>query len=164
MFDTAFEKTLKFEGGLSNDANDSGGLTKYGISQKSYPNIDIRKLTIKQAKDIYYIDYWIACKCDKIQNNKIAEQVFDIAVNHGTFGAGKIIQKAINNSAGRVVLKVDGAIGKLTIEALNFLDAQTINNNIVRYRARKYAEIVTKDKTQVCFLEGWLNRCMSYIF
>ena len=40
-FNKAIEKVLKFEGVLSNDKYDAGGLTKYGISKRMYPTLDI---------------------------------------------------------------------------------------------------------------------------
>ena len=51
-FNKAVEKVLKFEGVLSNDKYDAGGLTKYGISKRMYPTLDIANLTQEQAKDI----------------------------------------------------------------------------------------------------------------
>ena len=57
-FDLAILHILNFEGGLSNHTNDRGGTTKFGISKKSYPNLDISNLTLEQAKDIYKRDYW----------------------------------------------------------------------------------------------------------
>ena len=163
-FNEAFQKTLGYEGGLSNDKNDSGGLTKYGISQASYPNLDIKNLTLDQAKEVYKRDYWDACRCGEISDKQLAMQIFDMAVNHGTGGAGKLVQKAINNLAGKEALIVDGAIGKMTIQAVNYLDAKQLNNYIVRYRARFYAQICAKNQTQICFLEGWLNRCIGFIY
>ena len=41
VFDKSFEVLMRVEGGYVDDPNDKGGKTKYGISQKSYPNIDI---------------------------------------------------------------------------------------------------------------------------
>lgn len=163
-FDEAFQKTLGYEGGLSNDKYDPGGLTKYGISQKSYPNLDIKNLTLDQAKAIYKANYWDACKCGEIKDKMVAMQIFDMAINHGTGGAGKLVQKAINNLYGKEVLKVDGSIGNLTIAQVNALEPKKLNNNIVRYRARFYAQIVQNNNTQACFLENWLNRCMGFIY
>ena len=65
-FDIAFEFVLKWEGGLSEDPNDPGGLTKYGISQKAYPHLDIKNLTVYNAKEIYYKDYWLKSGCDEL--------------------------------------------------------------------------------------------------
>ncbi len=57
-FDTAVTKTLIHEGGsrVTDDPDDRGGLTRYGISQRSYPDLDIRNLTEDQAKEVYKRD------------------------------------------------------------------------------------------------------------
>jgi len=81
-FDKAIKFVLKWEGGYSNDPNDPGGETNFGISKRSYPELDISKLTLKQAKEIYYQNYWLKCGCDNLPYpfNII---VFDTAVNMG---------------------------------------------------------------------------------
>ena len=58
MFDQAIEVILKHEGGYANNPNDSGGETKYGISKRSYPELNIRGLTRDYAKKIYEQDFW----------------------------------------------------------------------------------------------------------
>jgi len=81
-----FEKGLKFvlkwEGGYTNDPNDPGGETKFGISKSSYPELDISKLTLKQAKEIYYQNYWLKTGCDDLPF-PFNIVVFDTAVNMG---------------------------------------------------------------------------------
>ena len=81
-FDEALKFVLKWEGGYSNDPNDPGGETKYGISKRSYPELDIRKLTLKQAKEIYYQNYWLKSGCDKLPF-PFNIVVFDTSVNMG---------------------------------------------------------------------------------
>lgn len=163
-FDNAFNVTLGYEGGLTNDANDKGGLTKYGISHKTYPNEDIKNLTIDRSKFLYERDFWKATLCDKIIDASIAGHVFDIAVNCGTGGAGQVVQKAINKIKGKDTVVVDGAIGPKTIEQLNSItDIHLLNKVIATYRARRYAIICVKDSTQLCFLEGWLVRTFGFI-
>lgn len=62
QFEQAIAFTLSWEGGYVNDPNDPGGETKYGISKKSYGHLDIKNLTVEQAKAIYYEDYWLPSK------------------------------------------------------------------------------------------------------
>lgn len=64
-FNKAFEFTIGLEGQYSNDPNDPGGETKYGISKKYNPTVDVKNLTLDQAKDIYYKKYWIPSGCDE---------------------------------------------------------------------------------------------------
>jgi lysozyme family protein len=79
---TAIEFVLVHEGGLSIDPDDSGGTTKYGISQKAHPGLDIKNLTREQAETIYKLDYWNAVNADSLPwpHDLI---VFDTAVNCG---------------------------------------------------------------------------------
>ncbi len=65
-WEKAISFVLKWEGGYSNDPYDSGGETKYGISKRSYPNLDIKNLTLEQAKEIYKRNYW-----DKIDGDNL---------------------------------------------------------------------------------------------
>ena len=81
-FDKALKFVLKWEGGYSNDKNDLGGETNFGISKRSYPELDISKLTLKQAKEIYYQNYWLKCDCDELPY-PFDIVVFDTAVNMG---------------------------------------------------------------------------------
>ncbi len=84
--DKAFEDCMQFvfkwEGGYVNDPNDLGGETKYGITKRWHPNLDIKNLTREQAMEIYYKDYWLKAGCDKMfyPANLI---IFDTAVNMG---------------------------------------------------------------------------------
>lgn len=95
-FERAFEIVIGIEGGLSNDPNDPGGLTRYGISQKAYPHLDILNLTLDQARDIYRHDYWQAAGCDQIADEAMGILVFDCAVNQGV-GRARQIASIANN-------------------------------------------------------------------
>jgi Glycosyl hydrolase 108 len=85
-FTNDFMKSLKFvlkwEGGYVNDPQDPGGETKWGISKRSYPHVDISALTPDQAARIYFEDYWLESGCDKL-DSPFNTVVFDTAVNCG---------------------------------------------------------------------------------
>jgi len=89
-FEIALKFVLKWEGGYSNDLRDPGGETKFGISKRSYPDLDISKLTLKQAKKIYYQNYWLKAGCDELPY-PFNIVVFDTAVNMGRSRAIKFI-------------------------------------------------------------------------
>lgn len=82
---------LASEGGLSTNKSDRGGVTKFGISKRSYPNLDIPNLTKEDAIHIYKRDYW-----DKIGGDELhpatAAVAFDAAVNHGVGTAKKLLR------------------------------------------------------------------------
>lgn len=75
--------------GYVNDPHDPGGETKYGISKKSYPKVDIKNLTLDAALDIYYRDYWFVGRTEKFPLNLC---VLDCAVNQGTKTAKQFLQ------------------------------------------------------------------------
>lgn len=115
MTDLIWEQAVSFileqEGGYVNNPNDPGKATKYGISKKAYPDIDIENLTLEQAKTIYKRDYWDRCKCSFIPD-ALSIALFDFAVNSGTKRAITYLQKALEVPA-------DGVIGNQTIGACN---------------------------------------------
>ena len=64
-FNKAFILTVGLEGNYSNDKNDPGGETRFGICKKYNPDVDIENLTLAQAKEIYLNKYWIPAGCDE---------------------------------------------------------------------------------------------------
>jgi lysozyme family protein len=110
VFQKVFKNVIGIEGGYVNNPKDPGGETKYGISKRSYPTVDIKNLTLDGAQQIYWDDFWSKLKCDRM-NPQLAEFVFDFAVNSGTGTAAKAIQRAVGALP-------DGAIGPRTLELL----------------------------------------------
>ena len=88
-FDKGFAFVIGAEGNLTDDPNDPGGLTKYGISHRAYHQKDIRNLTLDDAKAIYKADYWDKCNCDALFY-PLDIIVFDTAVNMGVSVAKRI--------------------------------------------------------------------------
>jgi lysozyme family protein len=94
-----FHKIIPFimehEGGYVNHPNDPGGETKYGISKRSYPHLDIKDLTQQDAVRIYYDDYW------KDEWNKLgfpmAACMLDTAVNMGVGRANSFLKESKGN-------------------------------------------------------------------
>lgn len=93
-FDQAFDRLLGHEGGYVNNPKDPGGETNWGISKRSYPNVDIKNLTRDQAKKIYKADFWDALDADRLPTSVIF-QLFDFAVNSGISTAIRKMQQAI---------------------------------------------------------------------
>jgi lysozyme family protein len=154
-FKECVDQILHHEGGYVNDPLDAGGETNFGISKRAYPNLDIRNLTVDQAKLIYFNDYWKPIHGDQIVSNELALQVFDMAVNAGTGAAAKILQAIVGAHQ-------DGAIGPLTLKAVDRYPS--IAGLIERYkfeRAKFYCRIVSSNHSQARFLMGWINRIES---
>lgn len=81
-FRAALQFVLKWEGGYVNDPKDPGGETKWGISKKAHPDIDIKNLTPEKAAEIYAQEYWDRAGCDGMVS-PLNIAVFDTAVNCG---------------------------------------------------------------------------------
>jgi|YelNatPaOPRAMG01_1025707.scaffolds.fasta_scaffold07437_2 lysozyme family protein len=133
-FDKAFKFIMKWEGGYTNDKDDPGGETKYGISKKSYPNIDIKNLTLERAKEIYKKNYWDKLNCDKI-SYPMDLIVFDTAVNMGISIANEFMKKSKGDPKEFIILRI-----------------------------KRYKEIAEKNKKMEKFLLGWLNRTIDLYF
>lgn len=130
-FDRAVAVILQFEGGFSEDKSDPGGTTNYGISQRAHPSIDIRNLTIDQAKAIYRKDYWLPLDCDS-HGWPFNLCLFDTGVQRG-------VQTAKNMA-----------------EAAGWKTETLLLDRMAHYIKR-----VAQDPTQQKFLKGWFNRLNS---
>ena len=155
-FDKAFKFIITNEGGFSNHINDKGGLTKFGITQMSYPNIDLEKLDLNDVKEIYFKDFWTSLKLEKIENEVIASKMLDIAVNVGNHSATVILQRALRAVGHHV--KEDGLIGNETISAVNMSEGHEIVVALKSETAGYYRLIAQANTSQKVFLTGWLNR------
>lgn len=80
-FDQAVVLVLEHEGGYTPGlSGDPGGETNFGISKRAFPNLDIKNLTMGEAKEIYKEKYW---SFDDIQDQATANCLLDCAVNQG---------------------------------------------------------------------------------
>ncbi len=144
-FEEAFVIVVGLEGGYVNDPDDPGGETKYGISKRAYPNVDIKSLTKQQAMRLYEKDYWLAAHCDKM-DDAIALFVFDSAVNQGVRVAIKLLQRALR-------LNDDGIWGPKTAAASNRVTKEQVALFLAE-RALYYAD--TKNFSK--YGRGWFKR------
>lgn len=155
-FDIAIVKTLTHEGGdkITEIAGDAGGLTKFGISQRAYPHLDIRSLSIGDAKLIYKRDYWDRLNCDLIASQVIAESIFDFAVNAGVTTSAKLAQMCAG-------VNIDGKIGDNTAKAIDSLNVELFLARFTIAKIARYAHICNKDRAQSKFLLGWILRALG---
>ena len=121
-FERAFELLIGHEGEYSNTREDPGNWTggkvgagelkgtKYGISAASYPELDIRNLSLAEAQAIYHRDYWAKAGCPDM-TPRLAYAVFDAAVNNGVGRAVRWLQGAVGTGQ-------DGAYGPATKAAV----------------------------------------------
>ena len=146
-FNLAIPIVLENEGGLVDNKNDPGGLTKYGISRKAYPNLDIKNLTRDAAIEIYRRDFW---KFDGVNDQRLATKIFDAYVNMG-HTAIKLLQKLL----GQVQ---DGGWGPNTQAAVNSRIPELLLQNYRDALVQHYQDIVDANPSEIVFLGGWLVR------
>ncbi len=161
-FEKAFHELIMIEGGYVNDPTDRGGETKYGISQRAYPHINIPSLTLQSAKEIYHQDYWQKNGLDNILKYEIAAEMFDTGVNMGVRVAANFLQEALNlmnrNGQNFPDLKVDGQIGPITIAAYKKVDDRILLKVLNGLQFERYKLICFNDPTQEKYFNGWMKR------
>lgn len=159
LFNHVIDVILSNEGGYNNNSNDKGGLTKFGISSRSYPDVDIANLTKIEAENIYKKDFWDKYLYKKIRNLEIATKFFDLAVNMGHHWACVLVQRALRASGKNVV--EDGDFGPKTLDAINNVDSTDLLAALKSEAAGYYRTLAAIDKQDKVFLKGWLNRAYS---
>jgi len=110
-FERAVARVLVDEGGYADNPSDPGGATKFGISKREYPQLDIAALTRADAVAIYYRDWWQRYRYSQLPG-PVAAKVFDLAVNIGPAHAVRCLQRALRACGRR--LAEDGALGRAT--------------------------------------------------
>ena len=139
-FEKALKFILKWEGGYVNNPNDKGGATNKGITQNTYnawlrskgQNLkDVRNITDSEVKEIYYNNYWLKARCDKM-SEKFAILAFDTAVNMGVSRVNEFLKAAEYKYPDKFLLA----------------------------RIKKYVEFARVGNQKV-FLLGWLNRVVD---
>lgn len=174
-FNHALDRTFKFEGLLSDNPFDRGGLTKYGITKATWEaygdgTCKLQDITHGQASEIYWREYWCKAGLDKLEEvgvpADILSDMFDAVVNCGVHGGGKLLQQSYNllRLDENPPLSEDGVIGPKTISAVSgfckvgrhYCDA--LLAGIRFWRAGLYVNLGERDVTQNRFLRGWFRR------
>lgn len=150
-FSSVIKMILEHEGGYVNHPSDPGGETKYGISKRAYPDIDIANLTEEDAEEIYYRDYWSKIKGDDLPP-AVACVIMDYAVNSGISRASKAIQHACG------IKKGDGIIGPHTLSAIWAETKEKGEEHIVNEVTRLRQEFIRGLSIYETFGKGWERR------
>ena len=143
-FEAAFSHVVGLEGGYVDDPADPGGETKFGISKRAHPDVNIKNLTLEQARAIYHEHYWLPAQCHRLPY-PLNAYVFDSAVNQGVGAAVRMLQAAAK-------VKEDGVLGPVTIAAVAH-DAD-IAHKFMAERAIRYFGTMNFYR----YGKGWLKR------
>jgi len=150
-FSSVIKMILEHEGGYVNHPSDPGGETKYGISKRAYPDIDIANLTEEDAEEIYYRDYWSKIKGDDLPP-AVACVIMDYAVNSGISRSSRAVQHACG------IKKGDGIIGPHTLSAIWTETKEKGEEHIVNEVTRLRQEFIRGLSIYETFGKGWERR------
>lgn len=176
------------EGGFVNHPDDPGGATNKGITLNTFRKYyndeslgieNLKDLTTEEANEIYKEFYWDKIRGDDFDSQKLAEIVFDFAVNSGVSRAGKMLQYLLRRDYVADTI-IDGIIGPQTISATNIASKKTdrLYGSFIKMREDYYnflagRKLVISDGVQrffgevlsigskssnLSFIDGWLNR------
>lgn len=183
-FNKAIKKVLASEGGYSNDPDDIGRETYCGISRRFWPkwegwklidawkknkpikmNTKFKNYHLNDLVEAFYWDhFWRHLKCEQIQNQSVAETLFDHAVNCGKRPAVRLLQSRINlYYTAPNQLFIDGLIGPKTLGSLRTVLGIEKNfpNELIRDRVKDYFSKCEQKKNKYKWLKGWINRSLK---
>ena len=174
-FNTAFELTMKAEGGYVNDPDDPGGETYKGIARasnahwpgwadidqlKNQPNFPIsltNNATLQdKVKALYQANYWDKVRGDEITDQDIAASIFDFAVNAGPRTSAKLAQITVQ-------AKPDGIIGPKTLAKINEDNKRAFLAVFSLAKIGRYVDICEKRKAGRKYFFGWVRRTLEGI-
>jgi lysozyme family protein len=188
IFITAYRITKENEGGYHNstgdNAADRGGETFKGIARNIHPSwrgwskVDAFKSkpgfpdnALNNAEinsDVlwfYKLNFWDPMRLDELNDQAIANDLFDTGVNMGASVPARFLQRAINylnrNERDYRDISVDGRIGDVTLGLVNRMsqnDRRHVFNLINILQGARYIEIIERNPTQEVFIRGWLER------
>jgi len=149
---------------FTDDPDDRGGPTKFGITQTTLGNwlgrsasIDeVRNLTEERAREIYEEIYILHPKFEQIPDEHLRVLVIDSGVNHGIRRASRWLQSIVGATP-------DGFVGPRTLERLSCHDPFYVWCKYLARRIKFYGAIVAADRSQAKFINGWNRRVASFL-
>lgn len=159
-FKKAVEEVLLFEGGYSDDPVDPGGRTNYGISSKAHPEIkDVHDLTLEDAIQIYYKDYWVVGRVFMVQDQRLANKLMSMNVNAGIYQGTLCLQRALRAVHGDVT--EDGIMGPETATAVNQANPAALLAAFRSECGNFYRLLIRRKPHMVKYETGWLRRAYA---
>ena len=152
------DRIIAREGGakVTNDPSDPGGLTKFGISKKSHPGVDIANLTYEDAKQIYMQQYVLGPKLHLINDLKTQEMLVDFGVHSGPATAVRHLQRIVGATQ-------DGRLGPATLAKLDALPVKDVQKAITLARCVFLARQCQTTPSKLKYLTGWITRAVGLL-
>jgi len=163
----AIDIVLKFEGGFTDNPNDHGGPTNFGITAADFGRFlgqatpatadQVKNMTREQARAIYRKCYIEQPKFDQVSDPTLKLILIDSGVLFGTGRATRWLQQALN-------VTVDGVFGDKSKAALAAItDQARLAREVLGIRFQAIANIVVNDTSQIVLLRGWINRAVALL-
>lgn len=165
-FEIAHKHVAGWEGWLSDDKDDRGGITMCGISLQFLrdENLDLNKdgtidkddvlsVTPEKAAQIFKKFFWDRSDLDSFPP-ALAIIFYCSSTNCGTRQTNKLLQRALD-------VNDDGIIGPITKKAIAECDVAATAERFSDERVKFYNSICVTRPTNKKFLKGWLNRVES---
>jgi lysozyme family protein len=146
-FEAAIAVVLKHEGVLTDDKNDPGGMTHYGISLRYLKTLaeldregfsvgdinhdgridgqDVRAMQMTDAIELYRVYWWDPYRYAQITDQALATKVFDLTVNMGSDASHRCLQRAVRAASGTCLVE-DGVLGPATLRSVNALPTDSL--------------------------------------
>ena len=174
-FASAFAATMKAEGGYVNDPQDPGGETYKGVARKmnskwdgwilvdmakrqnNFPaNLDSNIALQDKIKAFYETGYWDKIRGDDITDQRVAECIFDFAVNAGPITSAKLAQITVG-------AEPDGTIGPDSLKKINAEEPRVFLALFSLHKIARYVNICEKRAESKKFFFGWVKRTLEAI-
>ncbi len=172
-FESALNVVLEHEGGASNDKDDPGGATQWGITLKLLKELnydvdkdgevdeeDVFKLTRTDADKIYLKDFWDKYNFENIQDLDIATKLFDTCVNIGPTHTDRLIRSTFNTILTDKV-SANGPIDEEILYMLNMVYPEVFLKQFRKDQASYYLALIKKNPKLEKYKIGWLRRAAS---
>jgi len=186
-FQPAFYFTMNHEDATRSGkvTTDAGGKTRFGIAEKFNPDLPEEFFTGPKDKALSIAemrmqeDYWTKGNLAKIENQDVANKLFDMMVNMGVHQGGAYAQRACNflirqsvvlpdGDTGELkplvpefTLAEDGVLGPKSIAAINSFDPEQFIQVLRELSAAHYRHVAAVNPSQQVNLEGWLKRAAA---
>jgi lysozyme family protein len=184
-FSTAFNLTMQTEGGYNpgdGEAETYAGVDRSqnpgwngwaiidsikaanpGASVSAYNNLFAANAALQaDVQQFYETGYWNTIQLNAINDQQVANALFDCSVNPCIISVGRVAQMACNTLKSGTVT-VDGIVGSLTLACINSLPPDLYLTAFNGLRVANYYERVRLTPADEEWLNSWLGRCKAYV-
>ncbi len=161
-FQIALLKLLKWEGGKSNDPDDPGGRTNFGITEKSWEGfrphefkLDLFDITEVDAGEFYLRQFWIPMRLAGLKSQALADTLLSFGVNQGAKTVIRRLQRVLG-------VTQDGVMGPVTFKRMDLFNPDVLNGLFLNATVEFYNRLINHRPSLAKFEKGWKARVVDY--